>query len=175
MHESHVSCLYKVLWFKRSTTVGEHYHMFRQDDNRTKSDGLGQIIVDNIDAELSIRIGRVSTHDLATIETNVKKPTHVVLDVMYTSFPQGLHVIVHSFWERRWIIPYISSPRKATPATYNWSILVPKQRQGSHVCASWSSFCGSKHSVHHDAELDVYLQHWLRYYKWRDLVGSQIT
>ena len=71
-----------------------------------KSDGLGQVIADNIGAELSIPTGRVSTHDLATIETNPKEPNHVVPDAMYTTFVQGRHVVVYLFrGGRRWANP----------------------------------------------------------------------
>ena len=47
--------------------------------------------------------------------------------------------------------------------------LFPKQWQGSHACALWSSVYDNKHSVQHEAESGVYLQHWLWYYE--NLVG----
>ena len=64
----------------------KYYDICRQEENPRKSDGLGQVIAYNIDGELSIPTGRVSTHDLATTETNAKESTHVVPDAMYTRF-----------------------------------------------------------------------------------------
>ena len=78
-----------------------YYDICIQETNPRKSDGLRQVIADDIGAELSIPTGRVSTHDLATIETNAKVPAHVVPDAMYTMFVQGRHAVVHSFRARR--------------------------------------------------------------------------
>ena len=47
--------------------------------------------------------------------------------------------------------------------------------QGSHACASQISFCDNKHQVQLEAELSVYLQHWLWYYQSDETVGSQMT
>ena len=55
-------------------------------ENPRKSDGLGQVVADNIGAELSIPTDRVSTHDLATIQTNAKEPNHVVPHAMDATF-----------------------------------------------------------------------------------------
>ena len=40
--------------------------------------GLVQIVVENFDADLSSPNGKVSTHDLAIIETNSQPPTNVI-------------------------------------------------------------------------------------------------
>ena len=105
MHDNIASCSYdEVLWFKRFTTMRKYYDICRHEENARNSDGLGQVIADNIGGELSIPTGRESTHDLATIETNAKESTHVVPDTMYTRLVYR-NVIVHLFRDRRWDNP----------------------------------------------------------------------
>ena len=72
------------------------------------------------------------------------------------------------------IIRYVFSTRKPLLSHIVVQFVFPKQWEGSHACALWSSFCDNKHSVQHKAESGVYLQHWLWYYKSRDLVRSQM-
>ena len=59
------------------------------------------------------------------------------------------------------ITRHVFSTRKPPLPHVIDQFLFPKQWQGNHVCALWSSFCDNEHSVQHEAESDVYLQHWL--------------
>ena len=178
LHNYLVSCSYdEVLWFKRPTALRKYYDMCRQEENPIKSDGLGQVIADNIGAELSIPTGQVSTNGLATIETNaMNQPMLSQMPCMLRLSKADMSLFIRSEEEDE-IIRYVFSTTKPLLSHIADQLLFPKQWQGSHACALWSSFCHNKHSVQHEAEsvvYCVYLQHRLWYYKSRDLVESHI-
>ena len=76
MHDYLVSCSYDELKrFKMSSAKAKYTQLCKKCKQPTTVNGLVQIIVDNFDASLSSPNGLVSTHDMATIDTNYTPPT----------------------------------------------------------------------------------------------------
>ena len=88
--------------------------MCRQEENPRKSDGLVQVIVDKFDAELSSANYRLSTHDLATIETHAMEPPHIVSDVIPRLSKADISLSICPEEEDE-MIPYVVSTRKLLP------------------------------------------------------------
>ena len=81
MHDYRVCCSYdELLRFKRSSAVNKYNKICIAQQQPMRENRLVQVVVDNFDATLSTSSpnGKVSTHDMATIEIHSKPPTEPV-------------------------------------------------------------------------------------------------